>query len=143
MKFVQLLETKLKLKTKKETGNQQGFLKDLNSKGQKSPFGLGWFFQVSDGVVQVDGNFWNDQFNFNILTQEEGRGKGYATAVLKLLTSLADKHGVTLSLTAEPFGREKAMNKTQLRKWYMKHGFKFGKYMDGGMNFVAERKPKH
>ena len=62
----------------------------------------------------------------NILSPE-ARGKGGGNAVLAYLTSLADKHGVTVVLAAVPVkaggtGR-KPLTKKRLIQWYKSHGF--------------------
>lgn len=51
--------------------------------------------------------------------------QGYATRILTHLTELADKHQVTLELTASPFGGDRAtrMDSDQLQALYAKHGF--------------------
>jgi hypothetical protein len=52
------------------------------------------------------------------------QGIGSGTRTLKALTDIADKHGVTIELTASPYGDEKMrLNKDQLAEWYERHGF--------------------
>jgi hypothetical protein len=53
------------------------------------------------------------------LTQKQGEG----TKAMRFLTSLADKHGVKLSLYAKPFGHE-AMDLDNLVRFYRRHGFR-------------------
>jgi hypothetical protein len=48
--------------------------------------------------------------------------KGFGTLALIWLTTLADKHDVSITGTASPTGA-KLMNKTALKKWYERHGF--------------------
>ena len=62
----------------------------------------------------------------NIISPET-RGEGGAGAVLDYLTSLADKHGVEIRLSAVPFSTggtgRKPLTKKQLIRWYKRHGF--------------------
>ncbi len=51
------------------------------------------------------------------------RGKGYGTQVLTRLTTLADKHGVTICIRAKPDG-DGPLNLTELIAWCCRHGFK-------------------
>jgi len=57
-----------------------------------------------------------------------GYGKGYGNYMLKKVTDMADKHGVTLKLVAIPYG-DKPMTAAKLKAWYRKHGFVGTKYM--------------
>jgi hypothetical protein len=57
------------------------------------------------------------------LIRSTDRGKGHAGAALKGLTSLADKHGVTLHLTPEPLAGDRTTKKARLTQWYKSHGF--------------------
>jgi len=57
----------------------------------------------------------------SILSSESGRGNG--AAGLKMLIDLADKHGLSIDLTAKAFGREQTLSTKQLKKWYGRHGF--------------------
>lgn len=72
-------------------------------------------------------------------------GKGYASEALKLLCALADKHGVTLDLTAKAYltGQQAKGRLTtkQLVDWYGRYGFvKTGRGGDDG-GFDMIRKP--
>lgn len=51
------------------------------------------------------------------------RGKGYGTQVLTRLTTLADKHGVTICIRAKPAG-DSPLNITELKAWCCRNGFK-------------------
>lgn len=64
---------------------------------------------------------------------EQGTGGG--RKALRLLTDLADKHGVELNLTSQAYS-EKGLSDDQLHSWYARNGFKDDEY--GGM----VRKPK-
>lgn len=51
-------------------------------------------------------------------------GTGAGSRALKVITDIADKHGVTMELTASPYGDENTrLNKDQLKEWYGRHGF--------------------
>jgi hypothetical protein len=64
---------------------------------------------------------------------EQGTGGG--RKALRLLTDLADNHGVELNLTSQAYS-EKGLSDDQLHSWYARNGFKDDEY--GGM----VRKPK-
>lgn len=51
------------------------------------------------------------------------RGQGYGTQILTRLTTLADKHGVTVCIRAKP-DRDSPLNITELIAWCCRHGFK-------------------
>jgi hypothetical protein len=52
---------------------------------------------------------------------EPGRGAG--TRAIRRLCELADAHGVTLTLIADPFGKRPKITRAKLMHWY--HGFGF------------------
>lgn len=56
--------------------------------------------------------------------EEPKRGNRHASRLLKTLCELADKHGITLTLRAEPKDRVPGLNKKHLVDWYRRHGFK-------------------
>ena len=62
---------------------------------------------------------------FSLIRALKGADKGEASAVLKQITDLADRHGVTLFLQVEKVGK-KGLNEQQLQDWYAKNGFKLG-----------------
>src|SRR5438309_11426029 len=51
-------------------------------------------------------------------------GNGDGTRALLWFTSLANKHGVSIIGEAEPTDIEPLLNKTALKRWYRRHGFK-------------------
>jgi hypothetical protein len=56
--------------------------------------------------------------------QSADKGKGGATDMLSTITKLADKHGISLELTASPYGDEATrLNHDQLKTFYERHGF--------------------
>lgn len=58
-----------------------------------------------------------------IVSYDDG-GQGNASKTLKYLLELADKHGVTLDLTAKPYGTfEHAKSTDDLVRWYARNGF--------------------
>lgn len=53
------------------------------------------------------------------------KGAGHASTVLDRICALADEYGVSISLAPVPFGNPRGrLNKTQLRAWYARRGFK-------------------
>jgi hypothetical protein len=60
---------------------------------------------------------------------ERQRGKG--SAALDWLCSMADAHGVAIEGSIEPVGQTRPrLNKTELRRWYKRHGFTVAKNGD-------------
>lgn len=52
------------------------------------------------------------------------RGQGHAAALLKLLTGICDRHGVTLLAQASAYyGDAQGMNQVSLLAWYERHDF--------------------
>lgn len=51
------------------------------------------------------------------------RGRGAGRRALALLTTLADQHGVTITLSPQRFGTGGLSNRS-LVAWYRRHGFK-------------------
>jgi hypothetical protein len=50
--------------------------------------------------------------------------QGYATQALQWLTSLADKHRVMITGTANPTDtKQPGLSKKELKAWYARHGF--------------------
>ena len=81
-----------------------------------------WVHIVAKAHVYTRGN--NSIYLGSIATQV--RGQGYGTYALKILTDLADKHGVSIEGSVDKFGKE-GLSQTKLRAWYRRHGFVVGK----------------
>ncbi len=52
------------------------------------------------------------------------RGARHASAVLKQICALADRHGVVFDLEPEPFGQG-GLDRDELEAWYGRHGVEF------------------
>jgi GNAT superfamily N-acetyltransferase len=57
----------------------------------------------------------------NLYTDEPGRGKGDASALLKQVCEDADDNGIVLMLIPKPY--DKGLDELQLIAWYARHGF--------------------
>ena len=58
------------------------------------------------------------------IVSPERQGTGQASAILRKVTDLADKHGVAIWLTPKPFGRvENALSASKLKGWYKRYGW--------------------
>jgi len=112
----------------------EAFMQELISNTWANPFlpGTRGFTMEADedGAkcwVEVDMRPWDDGILFSsIQTHLEGHEcheKGYATEIVERLLDMADRHGVPLYGSVEPFGRPPRMNKTQLKRWYKSLGF--------------------
>jgi SPP1 gp7 family putative phage head morphogenesis protein len=71
------------------------------------------------------------------LVEEEHTGLG--SLALRRLTNVADRHGVTMELTASPYG-EQRMTGDELRAWYGRHGFEMESGFDPAYGYMI-RKP--
>jgi hypothetical protein len=70
------------------------------------------------------------------------RGNGHASRLLSGVTSAADTHGVTLELTASPYGDEKTrLDHDQLKAFYGRHGFVDEPGYDPALGYMI-REPK-
>jgi GNAT superfamily N-acetyltransferase len=79
-----------------------------------------------DGMVLFEIKNWNEGIALSLIkTPPEYRGKGFASRALKELISFADKHGVPITGVVDAQKDEApTLNKTALKKWYGRHGFK-------------------
>ena len=69
-------------------------------------------------------------------------GTGAGNTALRSLTDIADKHGVTMELTASPYGDEATrLGKDDLVKWYGQHGFVPEPGHDPALGYMV-REPK-
>ena len=74
------------------------------------------------------GKSGDDEIHVNsikALTKRRGQG----TQALQYLKNLADKHGVTLTGYAKPYGSG-GMNAKDLKDWYKRHGFSINRSGD-------------
>ncbi len=67
-------------------------------------------------------------------------GQGHGSRCLKTLCTLADFHGATICLNAEPEG-EKPLDGARLQAWYEKHGFVFSDAIGPREQRGAVRRP--
>ena len=73
-----------------------------------------------DEIDEIDGRIL-----LKGIVSPQKQNKGMASFVMKKITELADKHGVTIFLTPSPFGYiPNKLNKKQLIEWYKRNGFK-------------------
>lgn len=73
----------------------------------------------------------------DLQVKPEERGKGYASRFLARLTKLADAMGVTLELTASPYGEEQLrLNHDDLQAFYRRHGFVFESGYDPALGYM-------
>jgi hypothetical protein len=67
-------------------------------------------------------------------------GQGHGSRCLKNLCALADFHGATICLNAEPEG-DKPLDGERLQRWYEKHGFVFDEAIGPKHQRGAVRRP--
>jgi GNAT superfamily N-acetyltransferase len=79
-------------------------------------------FSPASVAVVAEGEPWEATLQ-RLNVPENERGFGYATDAMNKVTSLADKHGVNLSLEAHPDEDEPGMNTARLVDFYKRFGF--------------------
>lgn len=80
-----------------------------------------------DGDVGVSVDDFGGEIYLELITTFGEKGTGRASAAMKFLTSLADKHGATIRLYAKPVknagSKGRDLTASQLKTWYKRHGF--------------------
>lgn len=105
----------------------EAFLRDLAAQGWRNPLRPIELVVAGDtGLVEVrvgPPHLWGA--NTVHVAQIRAISPGGGRAALALLLGLADRHGITLTLTAKRFGPggRGTLNDRQLAAWYMRHGF--------------------
>lgn len=85
-----------------------------------------WTFNKGETLVLTDLAPFAGRIHFSSILSPTNPGEGYAGKVIREITKLADKHGVTISLTPKPFGTVAGrLSKAKLVKWYRRHGWEF------------------
>ena len=99
------------------------YMEDFRAGTQPNP--LGARDRVWGGEVLVEIRPFDKRIHISDIMSLH-RGQGYGSKALQWLCSLADKHGVAMSLTPSAFGSENAqeLDDEQLKAWYTRHGFK-------------------
>jgi GNAT superfamily N-acetyltransferase len=83
----------------------------------------------NQGMVILELHTFDGMIRLSLIqVPPEYRGHGLASKAMNMLTAIADKHGVDMSLDAVPQGKG-GLTKAQLFKWYAKHGFKRMPYL--------------
>jgi hypothetical protein len=110
---------KLKMSPKSNATNNEEFMREYWNETFPHPFERGSRL-LSNATMRVrpfDGKILIS----DIMSVEPGKGGG--REALKFLCDLADKHGVTLMLTAKEYGTRNTLTTTKLRDWYSRYGF--------------------
>ena len=97
---------------------------EIRSQGQINPFNSTEV--LLDNKVLVEVGFFDGSLWVSSITSIEKGGGSYA---MKIICDAADKHGVIIRLSPEPYGK-KTLNKSQLTTWYKKLGFKKSEHSD-------------
>jgi len=122
--------------------SNSSFMSEYTQKTFPSPFfprDRIWTFNAGKTLVQTEMREFDGHIHFSSIISPTDSGKGYAGKVIRKITELADKHDVTISLGAKPFGDvPNKLNKSQLTRWYKKHGWGFE---DGKRSDMMIRKP--
>ena len=112
------------------TPEQLAFMEEYFSSSYQNPLNEReryWGFELDDGsngfvLTEVKPSEGGIHMSSIETRPESALGHGLATTIMKEIMSIADKHGVELSLTPVPYGG-KAMSKANLTSWYKKLGF--------------------
>lgn len=113
--------------------------------GRERVFGVGIDGEVFNVNVEISPGFTDDSVRLNWIqatppASKGGRGSGAGSHILRRITDLADKHGVTIEGTvsrAPGMDKELGLSVSDLRKWYKRNGFEKGR---GAKDII--RKPK-
>ena len=130
-------ESILKLSNNKsENGPADDFISDFNAETSDHPtkYQERVHGQVSVKIVKLNGNtiYLQDIYSYD-------QGKGNASNTMKLISSLANKTGVSIKLLAKPYVDDR-LSLNQLQNWYERYGFETKREIDGGIEM--ERTPK-
>ena len=118
----------------REASGANGFMSDYRSMTFDNfldPRSRVWSYATSDGerlpliMTEIeptpnhDAPIW-----LKSIVSPERQGTGQASAILRKITDLADKHGVAIWLTPKPFGNiENALSASKLKGWYKRYGW--------------------
>ena len=113
----------------------QAFMKDFAALGRPNPMNSREL--VIDDIVIVQLYPWNNHIYLMSIRTTETR-TGAATAVMKKLLALADKHNIPIECTASPFrtGVANTLKKAALIRWYERLGFV--KQLKSGMIYTPK-----
>jgi GNAT superfamily N-acetyltransferase len=102
-----------------------------------------FYVEYGDGLVTLELKPTFGKLRLSLIAvPEEHRGKGLASRALRMLTEVADKHGVEISLDAAP-QEGGSLTKKELFQWYGRHGFKRLPYtMERKLSDMMVRKPE-
>ena len=111
---------------------KEAFMDDFWAMSQGNPFGGrdrifgGTMTELSifDGHIHIS----------SINSFDKGTGQG--SIALKRLTHLADKHGVSMTLTARPYGDGGGLKAKHLKSWYKRHGFREREGFEGDEDMI-------
>lgn len=74
---------------------------------------------LNDVMIEL-GPFGHNIHITDIVSMKPGQGHG--SVALRKINDLADKHDLSIDLTAKAYSDDR-MSTSQLRKWYKRHGF--------------------
>jgi hypothetical protein len=118
----------------REASGANGFMSDYRSMTFDNfldPRSRVWSYATSDGerlplIMTEIGPTPNHHAPIwlKAIVSPERQGTGQASAILRKITDLADKHGVAIWLTPKPFGNiENALSASKLKGWYKRYGW--------------------
>jgi hypothetical protein len=110
-------------------GDVNGFMDELYALTKENPINPAE--RLTDNLAGIEVSPWGDGVHIGSVVSYGPKGSGIGTSAMKLVTQLADKHGVTLTAIVSPIknagsGEGKSLTKAQLHKWYKSQGFEKG-----------------
>jgi 2'-5' RNA ligase/8-oxo-dGTP pyrophosphatase MutT (NUDIX family) len=114
-------KTSAEISLKSKNPALEEFMNDFRSGTGPNP--LGHRDRVWNEQVVIEVRPFDGKIHISDITSLF-RGKGNASRALDWLCSLADKHGVKMSLTPDAFGDGQGLDDEQLTSWYSRRGFK-------------------
>lgn len=111
-------------------------LKDIRALGYTNPLNPREI--VIDNSVIIEIAIFDKRLHFSSIYSMD-KGQGNAGRVMQQIVDIADKYGVSIALSPEPFSTDpKKLTKSQLITFYKKYGFKLEKGGFGDMERVAK-----
>ena len=117
--FAQLVET---ITIRSGGDGPDKVLKDFHDTTTQHP--MNHKVRMTPEGVGIEASKFGNSVHISSLVSHNEKGKGHASKALKMLTGLADKHGVDMDLVSQPLDHDRTgLNQDQLNSWYGRHGF--------------------
>jgi hypothetical protein len=116
---------------RRDKGTLDAFMRDyfgMTFPNPLQPYMRVWSYRTEEGedlpLIMTEIKPFDGYINFSAIISPDKQGTGQASKIIRKITKLADKHGVSLSATVKPFGNvPNALTKSQLAAWYKRNGW--------------------